>query len=197
MDRTDRGHHVGRCARADRLFPRPSAGHYLDFLLHKPPGAARFPRSYGGRRPCGPLRVRMAETGDPVGWGLPETRRPAEDPTAPSREYLSGFGETAAGPSPVAVWSAVPRAARVTDSLCFIGRVCGKKVPHKSPHKPLGTDPCARPHFTLWIFGTGAGRFLWPPTWRKPKWPAQTRGREFSIGVGRLVAACLPPSSDR
>jgi hypothetical protein len=44
-----------------------------------------------------PLRVRVAENGNrrlARGWGSPQNRPIAEDPTPPSREYLVGFQKT-------------------------------------------------------------------------------------------------------
>ncbi len=98
MGPRDRGAHVGRGAGPDRP-PRPAGvGRYLAFLLLRAPRAGRHPGAGGGRRPTRMLFVLMAENGNPVGWGLPETRGALGDPTVPPREYLSGFREVVAGP---------------------------------------------------------------------------------------------------
>ena len=52
-------------------------------------------RAIQSERPRKPLH-RVALN---AGWRRPETCRPPEDPTTPSREYQSVFGETVAGPS--------------------------------------------------------------------------------------------------
>ncbi len=76
MNARDSGHHVGRAA-----------------------GAGRHRGADVGRRPARMLFVLVAETGDPMGWGPPETRGPTGDPTRAPSEFLSGFQKMAAGPS--------------------------------------------------------------------------------------------------
>lgn len=60
----------------DRPPTLTSAGGYLGFLPPPAPRAVRFFEADGRRRPSCSLRARMAETGNPVGWGRPRAFRP-------------------------------------------------------------------------------------------------------------------------
>lgn len=121
--------------------PRPACDRrYMVLLLPAGYGAApRLGLTTRGKPRCS-LRAWMAETGIPLGWARPQASRPA-------------------GPSWPPAWSDVSRGVQETDCLCFAGWGMGhQKVRHKFASKPLGTAPCAWPHFALRIFGTGEGR---------------------------------------
>lgn len=178
MDRTDRGHPVYHAAPADRPPTPASPGRYLGFLPPEPPGAVRFLRADGGRRPPGSLRARMAETGNPAARGQPGLCRPA----GPSRPP--------AGP---------PRREQARRNTGFLSRGCHPGAVRASGRLPEGNHR-ARSASAAASFRWGVGRRKLSrasgrPRTGNPASAARISQRFFrpAVAAGRLSSAAGRP----